>query len=368
MSKRRSTSNPKQPINRGTRDRRHGNQPMRVKIHGITQLREAIPYLLAFVPEHSMVFVGLAPDDTVSITGRIDAPTTAAESADVARAIRTALAHTSVGQIVMAHFGDLDPHADHLAEHIKMRPFALVIDRQLKHDGLMVADWSWADPLGNAEPAPASPPSIALANAIVGRQTFGTRAELIRQVDPLPSGQRVVIAAYLRELPGLELPTTKLSSALEEVIMRDRLAYDSEHGRRPMSAEEIAMWCHALERGVVRDAMLRLIVTDIEPILDAIWLNIMQMAPEDAVAPAAMLYATSMYLSGDGVLARSATDRALRVRPNYAFAATIASALDAGFPPEKFRSLMCEVMQLHDDSAQKLDRCDDEDVIGDCCL
>ncbi|MEO6956595.1 MAG: DUF4192 family protein, partial [Antricoccus sp.] len=93
MSKRRSTPNPLEPINFSTGEHRPRNQPTRIKIHGVTQLREAIPYLLGFVPEHSVVFVGLASNDTVSITGRIDSPATAAQAVDVADAISAALAH-----------------------------------------------------------------------------------------------------------------------------------------------------------------------------------------------------------------------------------------------------------------------------------
>lgn len=364
MSKQRPSTNRNLPISHGARPHPRRITVERIKIDGTAQLREAVPYLLGFVPEHSVVFIGLGTDQTVSITGRIDAPAAPAGAACVATAIGDALRHTEVVRIVMAYFGGLDPQADRFSEQAKMRPLASAICAQLEQQGVVVADWSWADPLGTADSGSLTPPPIALAHVIAGRRTYRNRSELARQVDPLPSGQRSVIGDCLLELPGLELPNTQLCQTFDDVIARDRAAYDGGHGRPSMSAEEVAMCCHALERGVLRDRMLRLILTDDGLILDAIWLNILQVAPEEAIAPAAMLYATSMYLKGDGVLARCATERALRARPTYEFAATIESVLDSGFPPEKFRGLLREVINLHSDGCDGLVHGEHEDVVG----
>jgi hypothetical protein len=73
--------------------------------------------------------------------------------------------------------------------------------------------------------------------------------------------------------------------------------------------------------------------------------ELLRAAPEGFIAPIATCTAIAAWVSGDGVRARFAVERALEDRPGYGLASLLTSALDAGMSGSDWRSAMASLTE-----------------------
>ena len=319
-----------------------------LKLSSPADVRAAVPYLIGFRPERSLVFLGLRGDrHRLAVTGRIDAPMGAAEAEHCADSVTSVVLRTEARQVMVAYFGPLpaapghDPDAEErdLADEATVRDLAGVIEDRLGEAGIEVVAWVWETTDGRRRADEVDAPSpVELASIVAGHRTFGSRTELAEQVAARPSAMRPVIAETIARLGALRLPTEDLVDGFEDLLdLRGRWD-DDTRTLPPLTGQQAALCCLALERFPIRDVLIGSIALSREPNFEDLWCEVLHIAPEESIAPIASVLAIEVYLKGNGVLARCALDRALQSDPDYSLAHLMQNSLDNGLPPEEVRA------------------------------
>jgi len=336
-----------------------------LKLSSPADVRAAIPYLLGFTPERSLVFLGLGTSrDRLMVTGRIDAPTTRDAARDCTDAMARAIVRAEARRVLVAYFGPLPrgsgpgraPVEPGTAVQAVVRDLAGTITDRLESAGIDVLGWVWEATDG--APHVHAPPPIAVATVMAGRRTFASRAEVAELVAPRPSAQRPVIAETIARLDALRLPTEDLATAFDELLAARGRWPDDGQGLPPLSGQQAALCCLALARIGIRDALIGSLAQAELPSYEDLWCDVLHVAPEEAIAPVASILAIEVYMNGNGVLARCALDRALAADPDYSLAHLVLRSLDCGLPPQQvrdgFASAWDEVC-VRDDASRQAD-------------
>lgn len=329
-----------------SRDQATGEEVL--KLSSPADVRAAVPYLIGFKPERSLVFLGLTGDrHRLAVTGRIDAPMEAADAQRCADSVASAVLRTEAREVLVAYFGPLpvasghDSDADErdLADESTVRDLAGVIEDRLGNAGIEVVAWMWEASEGRSRAEEVDAPSpVELASVVAGHRTFGSRAELAEQVAARPSAMRPVIAETIARLGALRLPTEDLVEGLEDLLALRGRWDDDARSLPPLTGQQAALCCLALERFPIRDALIGSLALSREPSFEDLWCEVLHIAPEESIAPIASVLAIEVYLKGNGVLARCALDRALRSDPDYSLAHLMQNSLDHGLPPTEVRA------------------------------
>lgn len=296
----------------------------------------AIPYLLGFVPDRSVVAMGLQePTHRVTVTARIDLPPTNAQATELADALVVGLLRSGAGSACLVfYWDDSDEFDDEDRDDVTASIVGVFADAGLPVRCCLQA------------PAPgetvsllhAGPiPDLALASVVNGRQVLASRREVERRVGAVRDPNTQWIELALRGLGELDLPVADLEVASGSILRSAKEATAAGVTRPVLSPDEVATVCLALRCIGIRDRLLGRLCRDSDAAYDDILAQICQTAPGDQVAPAAAVLAVAAYLRGNGVLARCAVDRALSVEPTYSLAGLLEIALDNALPPEGLR-------------------------------
>ncbi|MDQ1656492.1 MAG: hypothetical protein QOD41_1575 [Cryptosporangiaceae bacterium] len=308
----------------------------------------ALPYLLGFHPEESIVLVGLRGHSEVVVTIRGDLPDPAAEpvggramAAHLARsAVTDGVTHAVV--IVVTRAGDPGSlPRRRLAEHTAraLRGHGLtVLDQLCVRDGrywsYTCADRGCCPPEGTVPP-PVGGGSVAVGTVAAGRVVLPGRPALVATLEPA------------RADPDLERAFGGAGSAQDALARRRGLAVAAAEGVTAIAAEvvrradgggvltagAVASHAVALALPAVRDGCLRWIGGPLSGAAESLWLELARRALPAYVAPAATILGMYAYARGDGAFARVCTDRALKCDPAYALAELLNDALDYGISP-----------------------------------
>jgi hypothetical protein len=322
------------------------------------EIAAALPYLLGFRPERSVVLVALGGEDgdEVRLTVRADLPPPRSQgplAADLARRIVRDGAAAAIVAVVSEDGDLLDapggpdlPHRDLV--------HALVLE--LAAAGVPVREamlvrggrcWSFDCPHpccapGGGTPLPEGVSEFAAATVADGQVVAEDRAALVARLAPSRDDRGEVLAAVLRI--GQECASRLLA------VGRDRLADESwtaitdAVGRlRPGSRAGItdaaaARVAWGLRDLVVRDRAVALALGDDARAAEQLWTECVRRMPPPLDAAPATLLALSTWLRGDGATAGLALQRARVGDPGYTLAATLEDALDAGVPPTELRA------------------------------
>ena len=329
-----------------SRDQSTGEEVL--KLSSPADVRAAVPYLIGFKPERSLVFLGLTEDKhRLAVTGRINAPTEVADAEHCADSVASVVLRTEARQVLVVYFGPLpaasgrypDTEACDRADESTVRDLADVIEERLGDAGIEVVAWVWEASEGRsrAEEVDASSP-FELASVVAGHRTFGSRAELAEQVAARPSAMRPVIAETITRLGALRLPTEDLMEGLEDLLASRGRWDDDLRSLPPLTGQQAALCCLALARFPIRDALIGSLALSREPSFEDLWCEVLHIAPDESIAPIASVLAIEVYLKGNGVLARCALDRALQSDPDYSLAHLMQNSLDYGLPPTEVRA------------------------------
>jgi Domain of unknown function (DUF4192) len=351
-------------------------------------LLRLIPHLLGFVPEASLIVMGVAPPrDRIRVTLRYDLPDPPAADL-VAEIAAHALGVLSAQRLTAAVAVGYGPEAlvTPVATELRDAAWQAAIDLR---EFLRVADgryWSYA--CGNEKCCPAegvpfedaaADPAEAAALASVGDRVLASRAAVAARVAPLGGITRESMRQatrraeqHIAQLLGKVRKSSRLGAARHMIAAEGLAAVGGmlaryRDGGRFTSDYEIARIAMALRDLRVRDDAWARMDPEHSGPHQRLWIDVVRRAQPGYVAAPAALLAFVAWQSGDGALANVALDRALADDPRYSMALLLRQVITAGAPPTLARLPMTpeEVAASYDDAEADAEDADDADDADD---
>jgi Domain of unknown function (DUF4192) len=317
-------------------------------------LLRLIPHLLGFVPEASLIVIGVAPPrDRIRVTLRYDLPDPPAADlvAEIAEHALGVLSAQRLTAAVAVGYGPealVAPVARELREAAWQAPIEL-------REFLRVADGRyWSYVCGNEKCCPAegvpfdvtaADPAEAEALAAVGDRVLATRAAVVARVAPLGGiaaesmrqatrrAERHVAQLLAKVRRSGRLGAARQMIAAEGLAAVGTLLVRYRDGGRFTSDYEIARITVALRDLRVRDDAWARMDPGHSGAHQRLWIDVVRLAQPGYVAAPAALLAFVAWQSGDGALANVALDRALADDPRYSMALLLRQVITAGAPP-----------------------------------
>lgn len=303
---------------------------MGLSIHSPDELIAALPHLLGFKPEESLIFVPLGPDLPLA---RADIPSNARDRDEV---------WTSIGGVFQRHVpsgsrmavvcitGDRD-HADHLSQDFAHRLASLGIDTPLR---LWADDTHYCDfTTGEAGlQTDAARTRIAATTVLMGRATpVASRGTLGASL----VGDREPVAALLPDTRA----TAAGSSPRAEARWATRRLHTFHHDGIRLNDADAARLLVGLESLPIRDSLWDDITRTTVTSHQAFWRDLTRRGPDEVRAGPAALLAFSSWLNGDGAMAWCALDQIPQNQP-YQLADLVAATLREGLNPRNWDPVM----------------------------
>ncbi|MGH3320241.1 MAG: DUF4192 domain-containing protein [Streptosporangiaceae bacterium] len=321
-------------------------QPL-LRLRSPGDILAAIPYLIGFHPEESLVVLTLGGDRRrVQMGGRIDLP----EDPRHVRGVATQLAQTvswrtSPDEAVVVGYGcavRVTPAVDALRAALVARGVA-VREALRAEEGRY-----WSYECGNPSCCPPEgTPFDVGSSAVAARATteglvaFSDRGALERSIGPLGGLARTVMRQATDRAEARLL--TWLAECGEERELRRSMADQGlplvhqaleRHRDGPSLSDDETAWLGVLLKAVrVRDEAWACVDDERRPAHRALWTHVLRRVEPRYVPAPACLLAVAAWQDGEGALAGIALDRALQADPDYSMAHLLDKALRAGLPP-----------------------------------
>ncbi|CAM4337862.1 hypothetical protein MB901379_01823 [Mycobacterium basiliense] len=315
----------------------------------------ALPAILGFVPERSLVLVTLDDGELGSVM-RADLTEELAERVEHLAELAAAAAPAAAIAIIIDTSGAQCPGCnenylrlcDALNEALARRDVVLlaahVVDR-IAAGGR----WHCVDGCGSGgviDDPGASP--LAVAAVLDGRRLYPRRADLQAVVAVDDSERAVALGPQLtqqaaqREAAHRADPSSCRRRDVENAIAVAARLADGQ----PLSDRELVQLGCALTDVEVRDTLYALAVGENAGQAESLWAVLARALPEPWRVEALVLLAFSAYARGDGPLAGVSLEAALRAAPGHRMAGMLDSALQSGLRPEHIRELAGTGYQL----------------------
>jgi Domain of unknown function (DUF4192) len=323
----------------------------------------ALPAVLGFVPEKSLVLVTLQrgamgtvmrTDLSRQLAGATD------EIAEVAGAARTDAAIAVIvdaeGALCPLCGNDYRELADALTESLAAQGITLwavhVVDKVARGGRWHCVDGCGAG--GSVDDPFASP--LAVAAVLEGRQLYARRGDLEKVIAIADPGRCDRIAKLVRgQLDSCETarrddPDSCSRRDVEHTIAVAARVADGHE----LSDRALARLACALTDIRVRDTLYALAVGDRAAEAESLWSALSRTLPEPWRVEALGLLAFCAYARGDGPLAGVALQAALRGDPAHRMAGMLDTALQSGMRPERIRELAATSYRLADQLGVRL--------------
>ena len=311
-------------------------------------LLAAIPFLIGYHPQNSLVLVSLK-DGAVGMAMRVDLPRDIAiEGYDL---LASHFVREEAEAALIVAYTD-QPSAD--CESILINTSAALVRagidikeslivRNNRFRSMLCTDPTCCPPEGTAVPALDSS-RIAAEHVIAGHpMPFESVDGLVQSIAAVPSS--------FESLWQDEVQAFWVSSDAEEIndLQRDGatavidLAGEYREGRGAEDRELAARIIGRLSDIQVRDFALGSHSDETADFYWAMWRDLLRIAPRGFVAPVASLFASMAYERGEGALAHKALDRALHDDDHYSLALLLRRVFTAGWPPQSFSAMRAEL-------------------------
>lgn len=321
------------------------SQPFDFHLNRPGTLIAALPAVLGFVPENSLILVtvdrgdmgcvmrvDLSPELADSIGQFCDAAAAAAPEAAIAVVV------DAEGYACPACTAGHRELTDLLNVSLDKRGIELlaahVVDR-VEAGG----QWQCADQCGAGgvvDDPSASP--LTMAAVLDGRRLYSRRADLQRIIEPDSAH-----CARLAELLGRRGQAGRTPDRPDADARADIEGAITATGRlargEVLADEELAGLARSLTDPRVRDTLYALAVGDSAEQAEALWVTLSRCLPAPWRVEALVLLAFSAYARGDGPLAGVSLEAALRCGPTHRMAGMLDTALQSGMRPEQIREL-----------------------------
>jgi Domain of unknown function (DUF4192) len=317
-------------------------------------LLRLVPHLLGFMPEASLIVIGVAPPrDRIQVTLRYDLPDPPAAdlAAEIAAHALGVLSAQRLTAAVAVGYGP-EPLVTPVARELREAAWQAGIDVR---EFLRVADGRyWSYVCGNEKCCPAegvpfdataADPAEAEALAAVGDRVLATRAALAARVAPLGGLARESMRQatrraeqHIAQLLGKVRRSGRLGAARHMIASEGLAAVGAmitryREGGRFTSDDEVARLTVALRDLRVRDDAWARMDLGHSDAHQRLWTDVVRRAQPGYTAASAALLAFVAWQSGDGALANVALDRALADDPRYSMALLLRQVITAGAPP-----------------------------------
>ncbi|MBP2706659.1 DUF4192 domain-containing protein [Microbispora sp. RL4-1S] len=334
----------------------------RLALSSPADILAAVPYLLGFHPDDSLVVTGFT-GSALRLSSRCDLPVA---SADLRRLIPV-LRRSGVTLVMLVGYGPgplVTPAVDEATRLLREAGFDVA--EALRAEGGRY--WSYSCSNAACCPAEGTPfdPAVSQVAAIAvthGLVALPDRRSLARSVEP--SGGA-----------AMRLATRAVAGGLRARLARARQAGpdgpDGPGGHDPLAADLVAEGLARVREAVIRydsggrladeeaarlgfDLALIRIRDEAWTLLDdrdvhvALWRDMTRRLEPRYAAPAASLLAAASWQQGDCALAGLAVERALAADPGYTMALLLRQALTHMVPPETLRDRMPTTCELDDE-------------------
>lgn len=310
-------------------------------------LLAAIPFLIGYHPENSLVLVALK-DDTVGMALRVDMPTDIApesydllashfqrEAADAALVVAYVDSQTDPEPVL------INTSAALLRAGISIKESLIVSDGRYR--SMLCHDSECCPPLGSPIPDIDSS-RIAAEHVIAGHpMPFANVSGLVQSIAALPTAmeerwQREVQAFWVESDSEnlLDLQRDGATAVID-------LAGEYTQGRGAEDRELTARVIGRISDIQVRDFALGSHNAETADAYWQMWRELLLIAPRGFVAPIASIFAALAYERGEGALAHKALDRALADDDRYSLALLLRRVFTAGWPPQSFSAMRAEL-------------------------
>jgi Domain of unknown function (DUF4192) len=317
----------------------------------------AVPYLLGFHPEDSLVLLGYGgPHGACAL--RIDLPQSPRDADEVAGHAADLLLQNDFPQALLVGYG-----RESCVAPLLMAARAALDGRDIEvREVLRVEDGRWwsyscGDPVccpADGTPFDIRATAVAAAATVAGQVVLADRTELERTVAPLGGMARRSLRQatrraehrlhdWYRDEPDSEALRERM---IEEGLplvreLLERVADPPAGGPAELLGDDEVAWLGLLLTHVrVRDeAWVRIDPDDAEVHVE-LWRHVTRRVESRYVPAPACLLAYAAFISGDGGLANVALDRAVDADPDYSMALLLRDLIQLGVPPAKARLRM----------------------------
>jgi hypothetical protein len=347
--------------------------PLVVRAGSPATLLRLVPHLLGFVPQTSLVVIGVTPPrDRIQVTLRYDLPDPPAADliAEIAAHALGVLSAQQLTAAVAVGYGPetlVTPVATELRDatwqaEIDLREFLRVQDG--RYWSYVCGNESCCPAEGVPFDATAADSAEAEALAAVGDRVLATRAAVAARVAPLGGIARESMRQatrraeqHIAQLLAKVRRSARLGAARHMIAAEGLAAVGTmiaryRDGGRFTSDYEIARITVALRDLRVRDDAWARMDPRHSDAHQRLWIDVVRRAQPRYVAPPAALLAFVAWQSGAGALANVALDRALADDPQYSMALLLRQVITAGAPPSLARLPMTpeEVAASYDEA------------------
>lgn len=315
----------------------------------------ALPAVLGFVPEKSLILVSLSEGQLGAVL-RADLSDDLADRLGHLAEVAGAAGPESAIAVIVDAEGAHCPGCNEeyrqlsaaLAEALTQRDIELWAAHAV--DRVAVGGrWHCADGCGCSGPVddPSASP-LAAAAVLDGRRLYPLRADLqavIAVDDPVGSAEltgAVEQQVVRRRLEHRADPAGCCRRDVQNAIAAASRVADGQ----PLSEAELAELGCALSDVQVRDTLYALAVGETAGEAESLWALLARTLPPPWRVEALVLLAFSAYARGDGPLAGVSLEAALRCRPDHRMAGMLDTALQSGMRPENIRELAASGYRL----------------------
>lgn len=309
-------------------------------------LLAAIPFLVGYTPEDSIILISLH-EDSINMAIRVDFPSEISDS-DVAILIRH-LQRDNAQRIISVFYlpkGATDSHQviQQITAATSQLPFTLIesiIVKENRWRSLMCVDLECC-PAGGSSMPDIDNSRIAVEQIALGKPLpFKNAAELKDSIAALPVDENLLeLIVNIPKFNYEETPIQRQREGAEAII--DFIADFTAEGLCRDKAL-IALVLISLQDLQVRDFALGSVTNEtLETYFNA-WRWLIKVAPVGYVAPVANLLAAVAYERGDGALAHRALDRAEQDNPEYAMTRLLREVFSSGWSPDSFAMMRSEL-------------------------
>lgn len=342
-------------VRRAPRPRRPPERPA-VRLTDPGEVAAAVPQLLGFRPEESLVVISLQGPDAlrVGLTLRVDLPPEGHGEPLAEHVVQTLRRHRPAGVVAVLVTEAPDGPGPDLPQRELLHALTRALARAALplHDALLVRDgrwWSYDCPRpccmpGAGTELPVGPTVLEAASVAAGVVVARDRAALEERLTGAVAPE--LREACLRVARGRWLRAADVGweGVADEARRAVRAALDrcgrSAPLRAPLTEQELAEVVWGLRDTAVRDWALRLCLGDDAAAAESLWTECTRRAPAPLDAAPATLLAVCAWLRGDGATANVALERALTADPDHTLARLLARALAGCLDPDGLRELI----------------------------
>ncbi|MEZ0049504.1 hypothetical protein ABIA30_000494 [Mycobacterium sp. MAA66] len=306
----------------------------------------AIPAVLGFVPEDSLVLITLAAGEMGAVIRADLADEVRAGLAQLAEVAASGDADAAVAVIVDADGLDCRLCSD---DH---RARAAALEKILQDSGIEllavhVVDrveaggrWQCVDGCGNSglvDDPSASP--LAMAAVLDGRRLYAKRGDLLELIANVDGPRTEVIRREIGKLCATTDHRPRSDAEVRADVERVMAATGRASAGAAAPDAELAALARAVVDPRVRDTLYALAVGVRAADAEELWAALARTLPAPWRIEALVLLAFSAYARGDGPLAGVALDEALAIDDTHRMAGMLDTALRSGLRPDRIREL-----------------------------